>query len=638
MSGLARITIIAVLALGTTAPRADGADRFCALFYDGSQVTGAKVDGGGWWSDGASLRGRRLFGTGNPVRMLQDTTLSPSRKSAHVVFANGDVLPGEVVRFLPPSPEDNLPGRLLVSLTPPLVTADPRGLEVRADRVLRLIVAGDGRASSPPGTLVPAHRAKATAAAVHWTEEGVKALTQDGVLTVSFREIADLHVPKVGVMAAVLDDGLYPPLGPDAVLGRLETVDGAVLTYHREMTLLAVSQTPSKGGNASRGIAYLHLQPSWSLAPILVPVESVWRQSFRAAREVPLSLLPATVLKEKAGFHQWPWRRNQNVEGGPLWSGHFTVDLGVGAHSYCEIAFQLPPRAQEFTTLLGLDRSVSRGACAVCKIYADEVVGKPLFASRFLRGGQEPVPVGPLRVADAKCLVLVTEFGDEGGPPDADPLDIGDHVDWLMPFVTFEESAADRLDSLKRFLPGWEEWNIASADVGQVSVLPYWDASHERWLPIVRVTDGKPLTLTRTVSGVSDADQSVEFVFAHAEQAPPPAVELRVDSTRLEPVVEVHHADGNVEAAPMANQPAEGMGPAESSGLGQKSRQNDARPKYETRTFHWDLQKSRRRAAQLALTISFDKNPLGLQWHGLTLKSAARTLPSDGRRIPPDVR
>ena len=85
--------------------------------------------------------------------MLQDTTLSPSRKSAHVVFANGDVLPGEVVRFLPPSPEDNLLGRLLVSLTPPLVTGDSRGLEVRADRVLRLLASAGESQNSKLGFL-----------------------------------------------------------------------------------------------------------------------------------------------------------------------------------------------------------------------------------------------------------------------------------------------------------------------------------------------------------------------------------------------------------------------------------------------------------------------------------------------------
>ncbi len=621
MSGLARMATIAGLALAAMTPRAEGAERFSAVLFDGSLVTAARFENDGWWSDNARLRGRLIFGTDNPLRMLHDTTRSLSRKAARVVMANGDVLPGEVAAFLPPSPEENLPARLLVSLAPPLVTADPRGLAVRADRVLGLTSTADDSLSSEPGTLRPAHRGNVLASAVRWTDVGVKALTPDGVVTVPFREIAHLHVPKVDVLGAVLDDGVYPPLGPGAVVARLETADGAILTYHREMTLLAASRTPSAGGPGGAATSYLHLQPSWALEAILAPVESMWRQSFRAAREVPLSLLPATVLKQKAGLHQWPWRRNQNVEGGPLWSGRFTVDLGVGTHSYCEIAFQLPPRARDFTTLLGLDRSVDRGACAVCKIYQDQVAGKPLFTSGFLRGMEEPIPVGPLRVDGAKRLVLVTEFGDEGRPPGAYPLDMGDHVDWLMPFVTFEENANDRRESLKRFLPGCEAWDVDAADVGRLSVGLSWDTLRERWLPLIRTLDGKPLKLTRTVSGVSGANQFVELVFANAEQLPLPKVELRADGIQLEPAQEKRAAN--------------------SSGRDQSLAESDPKQNptsYEIRTVRWDLPTFREQTVQLALTISFDKNPLGLRWHGLTVKSATGTRSSDSQSIPPDGR
>ena len=76
-------------------------------------------------------------------------------------------------------------------------------------------------------------------------------------MALSFREIADLHVPSVDVMGAVLDDGLYPPLGPGAVVGRLETVDGAVLTYHREMTLAGGKPNAVGGWRRQRGYGLL---------------------------------------------------------------------------------------------------------------------------------------------------------------------------------------------------------------------------------------------------------------------------------------------------------------------------------------------------------------------------------------------
>ena len=191
-------------------------------------------------------------------------------------------------------------------------------------------------------------------------EQGLKALTDHGLITVPFANISDLTVPKVDRTQAVLDDSFYPPSEPSAVVGRLETLDGAVLTYHCGMTLLGVTKAVSPTN-------YLLVQPSWSLCPILVPVDFLWRQSFRSAREVPLSLLPATALSEKVGVHRWPWRQNVNVEGGQLACGGIAVDLGVGTHTCCEIAFELPPQAKDFTTLVGIDQRIGPGACAIAQ-------------------------------------------------------------------------------------------------------------------------------------------------------------------------------------------------------------------------------------------------------------------------------
>ena len=226
---------------------------------------------------------------------------------------------------------------------------------------------------------------------MRWRAGGIQALTEHDLVDVSFAEIADLHLPKVNTLAAVLDDGLFPPQGPDATVARLEAVHGAVLTYHRDMSLLGVSRTGADG-RGSRPDTYLHLQPAWSLAPLLVPIESVRRQSFRAAAEVPLSVLPAAVRKQRAGIHAWPWRRNQNVEGEPLSSGHVSVDLGVGTHSYCEIAFELPPGAAAFTSLVGIDRSIGPGACAAAESSPTASPGSRCSKAIFCEGGPNRCP------------------------------------------------------------------------------------------------------------------------------------------------------------------------------------------------------------------------------------------------------
>ena len=102
-----------------------------------------------------------------------------------------------------------------------------------------------------------------------------------------------------------------------------------------------------------------------------------------------------------------------------------------------------------------MDRRIGPGACATCKIYANRAAGKPLFSSGFLHSGQEPTPVGPLAVDGCRSLVLVTGWAGEDRPPEAYPLDIGGHVDWLMPFVTVDADDASYCQSLRRFVPGW---------------------------------------------------------------------------------------------------------------------------------------------------------------------------------------
>ncbi|MGA2030666.1 MAG: NPCBM/NEW2 domain-containing protein, partial [Thermoguttaceae bacterium] len=461
MSAL-QVRMLASLAIGiaASAARAEDAGRFYALFFDGSHASAAVFRKDVWWSDQAMLGNRRLFGTQNPARMLQDTARCARLKGPHVVMANGDVLPGRIAGFLPASQEEDMPAHLLVSPEGSLVTADPHGVAVRAESVLRVRSNLDRPPEGEPGSLVLTGGTRLTATAIRWTDRGLKALTKNGSTMVPFDAIGELYVPEADVMRAVLDDGIYPPLGPAAVIGRLETVQGAVLTCHRDMMLVGFTKASPSAKRGSPPTAYLLAQPNWSSTMILVPIDSIWRESFRAANEVPLSLLSAKTLSEKVGLHRWPWRRNENVEGDPLASGDVTADLGVGTHSCCEIAFELPPQSKEFSTLVGLDRRMGPEACATCKIYPDRVADRPLYASGTLRGGQEPTPVGPLSVAGCQRLVLMTEWAGEGHPQDAYPLDIGGHVDWLMPFVAIEADDASYCQSLRRFVPGWTKWGL----------------------------------------------------------------------------------------------------------------------------------------------------------------------------------
>ena len=107
---------------------------------------------------------------------------------------------------------------------------------------MRVTAADDAASADKTGSLLLSSGARLNARAMRWADQGLKALTDHGLTTVPFDAIEDLCVPGADVMRAVLDDGFYPPLGPDVVLGRLETAGGAVLTCHSEMTLVGVGK------------------------------------------------------------------------------------------------------------------------------------------------------------------------------------------------------------------------------------------------------------------------------------------------------------------------------------------------------------------------------------------------------------
>ncbi|MGO9113457.1 MAG: NPCBM/NEW2 domain-containing protein [Thermoguttaceae bacterium] len=612
------VRLLASLVIGivASATRAD-AGSFYALFYDGSHVSVPAFPQDVWWSDQTTLGGRRLFATQNPVRILQDMAPRVSLKGPRVVMANGDVVPGRIVGFLPAWPKDDMPARLLISLDGSLITADPRGLVVRADRVLRVTNDVGKTNTGEPGSLLLTNGTRLTASAIRWSDRGLKALTSSGVTAISFDTIFDLSVPRVEVMRAVVDDNFYPPLGPTAVIGRLETVQGALLTYYREMTLVGAS----KGSPLSK---YLLVQPSWSFGAILVPIDSIWRQSFREAQEVPLSSLPARTLRETVGLHRWPWRRNENVEGGPLASGTIAVDLGVGTHSCCQIAFELPTQAKDFATLVGLDRCIGPGACATCKIYADQVAGRPLFSCGSLRSGQEPTPAGPLSVARCRKLVLVTEWAGDGDLREAYPLDIGGHVDWLMPFVTVEADDTSYCQSLRRFVPGLTTWDLGPTDARRVRVWPYWDAARECWLPSIYPAGVQPLTIRYKLSPVSSANDLVELVFGQVKDESWPSIELHVDSTLIVPTRR-QQEDNGAKPEPLPK-PLGKLKTADSKGRANQTAANgslaETDRKYWVRTMRWDLRGFHGRSVQLTLNISLDKQENGLIWREFSTKPA----------------
>lgn len=486
------VTVSLALLLASTAvaqDRRDGdrrnrPDRYWAMFRDGTVLIGKDLRD--WHERGRmpTLNGRALFDGNNPLLILRDTTIQSQLTGPYIEFANGDILPGRIVGGMPADPSTRMPTHLLIAPTSPILTFDRRTSEIaiKPEHVSRVVLAREARGPLEPGTLFFTDGRKVKVKAVRWALGGVRGLTDEGSIAAGWIELAEVHPPGVNPTAALLDDALAPTprkvQGVDAMLGRIATTNGAVLTYRRAMMR-------HEGEGDPRWSVIHTLQPAWAMQAIRVPVDEVVTRSYREPGDLPLSVLPGETLEQRSatGF-LWPWRRNANVRGNELVLGSAVGDLGIGTHSHSEIAFDLPPHAKQFTATVGINRTVGNGGCAKVKIFRDKVQGNPIWESGFLRGGDSPVRIGSVDVSGAKRLVLVTEFGHDGRPRGADPLDIRDEVDWLWPTVRVDLAAAEKekpQPSLEDVFPSLIGWDVSDADRKRASIRPYWEQRRGRW-------------------------------------------------------------------------------------------------------------------------------------------------------------
>lgn len=448
------------------------AEAYKAVLCDETEVTGNRLLG--WFPrTKPSLDGKALFEDENPVRLLYNTTLARSSiRPPYVVMSNGDVVPGSVEKYDARSSKLESP-ELIVSLLRPLQALKSNKLRVRADCVRCIVHAGPVSNDLAPGTLILHRGGSVKARSLRWTADGVIALSESAVVKARFDEIAQLDIPSANPIAGLKHDGH----GAHGLIARMETNNSAVLTYPRAPSASVVvddrvlgylhrrgydlGDAIDRGWNLTRRRRFLFfslrrrgttekrlevVRPAWSLERIVVPNEAVNQRGYRNADEIPLSLLPAMLLSHECLVcPNLSWRRNQNLHGEALVSGGLRADLGIATRSHSEIAFQLPPGAQEFSSWVGIDRSVGSGGCVRCKVflgdeYGAQISGDPVWTSAFLRGGDRPEWIAPIDVSRAAQVVLVTEYGHYGRPDGSDPLDIRDEVDWLLPKIRLDST------------------------------------------------------------------------------------------------------------------------------------------------------------------------------------------------------
>ncbi len=588
------------------------ATRYLAVFSDGSTETGPRIDEWHHVNGRPRINNRQLFDPNNPVRLIRDTSHTPKLVGPYLELANGDVLPGQLTGVLPADTQNGLPLRAVVQLTSPMQRGDGKSelVAIRPNYIVRAVLTAEAAGPIRPGTIIFADGRRVATQALRWTESGVRGLLSDDSFSAAMSELAEIHAPSsttLDPIEAVLDDIRAPCPEPDSPVERLQTADGGVFTFRRAMLQM----------DNRNGVIHL-VQPAWSYDAIAVPLDHMASCSFRAADEIPLSLLPAETLAQRSysGF-VWPWRKNESVRRATLSAGDAISDLGLGTHSYSEIAFRLPPSARRISARVGIDGNTASGGCAVCKVFRDESRGNPVWQSGFLTSGDEPARFEINGLQNAKRLVLVTDYGHDGRPSGADPLDIRDEVNWLDPLVQIDRAALPPSSrGLADSVPQLAGWQISDEHRQRIRLVPFWHPQEFRWM----------MAMTPQVSGKLSADDTL-FTLTKKMTVSPANAWVDIGAAKDNRGSNGHRVsvqvDGQRHGTIMNGDILTNKGPGD---------YNDRQ---------WTLGSYADQEIELAVVVhpmyDGEYEVPGIVWDRISVAAIVRDLPANGQPIKPDV-
>ncbi|HEX4148754.1 MAG TPA: NPCBM/NEW2 domain-containing protein, partial [Pirellulales bacterium] len=355
-----------------------GADRYTALWSDGSRSSAPEILDWSGATGRPRLNDRLLFDTRNPARWVRDNSLKlEPRPTAFVEFIGGDLLPGKVVGFAAGSAiaYESLPPHLLVEPGLRIDLPGMRGrehLRVLPDMIRRVVWKTGEERRYQPGTAFLADGRRLSYRSLRWGATGVRLLTENGPQTVALADLAEIHLPSrdpwelYAGQLAVLD-----PSGKSRLL-RIETPEGL-----RATTSLDRIRPRAEGDAANPDTWQFAFQPAWTLDAMFVEHRRIALRRLLSATRAPLDWLEPSASRHHGALSSaWEhFESDANVQGGPLACGGQPFDWGFGVHARHELEFELPDMARAFRTWLGLDQLAGSGGCARGLIYV--FTGRP---------------------------------------------------------------------------------------------------------------------------------------------------------------------------------------------------------------------------------------------------------------------
>ena len=312
--------------------------------------------------------------------------------------------------------------------------------------------------------------------------------------------------------------------------------------YLTQLTSYKAMRDALPGPQGNPDTWYHMVQPAWSLEPLWVPFNTIHMRWSFAVDKVPLSRVYPTGAVSPSLLQ---WRADRNSAGGLLRSGGRLHGWGFGVHAYSELSFALPPAAVSFHSRLGLDRLVDTGGCVRARVYLGSTKTKPVYESSLLIGSEKTADTGAIRIPSSPAapinLILQVDPASRNHPPQADPLNIRDKLNWLEPQLALDQG---RLRSeVSRYIgPHVAAWHGWTAKFDKRGVYTWgswfdWAAGYERglFLPVVGAR-AQPLKLSREMTiPAGDKWLVVHVGFPGGGDIQAKAVTLRIGDKEIQP-------------------------------------------------------------------------------------------------------
>jgi hypothetical protein len=327
------------------------------------------------------------------------TPIPPRPKGAHLVLANGDMIPGELLNSegLTFTWSAQLAAKERANLTFPFPAlaqvwfVSPPGKETRE------------RISKPNADLLLLKNRDLRAGSIE------KLISPDK--SVQFRAKDDTKPSSVAItdlLGLVRDPTLVRLRAPRTPYARVTLRNG---------TRISVKNATYDG----KLFTLTHVSGS----TFLLPLEELLLLQIVNGKAKPLTeLTPFEQKVEPFSQLTWPWQSNQNVRQEPMtlrtpW-GIETIDSGLGTHSRTKLTYRLEGKYRRFEALVGLDAEYGKkGAAAVTILLDGKALPLPELAK--LSAENEAIRVS-VDVSRTRELSLLIDFGPGG--------DVQDVVNW----------------------------------------------------------------------------------------------------------------------------------------------------------------------------------------------------------------